>query len=166
VSGILEQVSRSNGGLPKLKVEGPVMLHPLGIAGDRQRNTLVHGGPRKAVLLIAAEAIDDLRARGYPLTYGSLGENLTVSGLDRRLWRAGQRYRVGEDVHIELTKLRSPCLNLDVYGPNIQCEIYDARCKAGDPESPVWAMGGFYARVIRPGLLVAGAPITLLSDIA
>lgn len=141
------------------------MLTETSVKGDRCRNRLVHGGPLKAVLMIAAEWIDELAARGYPVFYGALGENLTVSGLDPHRWRAGQRYRVGQDAVIELTKLRTPCLNLDVYGPQIKAEIYDAQCQAKDVTSPRWGYGGFYARIIRPGLIQAGDEIILESEV-
>jgi MOSC domain-containing protein YiiM len=164
--GVLKQINRSHGGLPKRAIAGPAMLAAPGLEGDRQRNLKYHGGPDKAVLMIAAELIDDLRLRGYPVVYGSLGENLTVSGLDPHQWRQGQRYRVGGDAVIELTTLRTPCTNLDVFGPSIKAELYDARCTARDTGSPKWAHGGFYARVIRQGLLMAGALVSLESDVA
>lgn len=166
VAGILKRVNRSNGGLPKRAIPHPVMLLADGIEGDRHRDLKHHGGPDKAVLMIAAEFIDSLGSRGFPVAYGALGENLTVSGLDPHQWRAGQRYRIGPDAVIELTKLRTPCANLDVYGPSIKGEVYDARCKAGDVDSPHWAHGGFYARVIDSGLLFPNAPVILESDVA
>jgi MOSC domain-containing protein YiiM len=164
--GLLKQVSRSQGGLPKRAVPEPVMMDSCGVAGDVQRATSIHGGPGKAVLMMSAELIDALSARGFPIYYGALGENLTVSGLDPHLWRAGQRYRIGEDAVIELTTLRSPCGNLNLYGPSIKAELYDDRCKQHDVASPHWAHGGFYARVVRPGLLVTGAPVVLEADVA
>jgi MOSC domain-containing protein YiiM len=166
MTGVLTQINRSNGGLPKLAVAGPVMLLPDGVEADRHRDLTHHGGPDKAVLMIAAEFIDSLIAGGFPVFYGALGENLTVSGLDPHLWRAGQRYRLGADVVIELTTLRTPCFNLDVYGAPVKSGLYDAQCKSGDIASPNWAHGGFYARVIHPGLLFPGAPIILESDVA
>ena len=57
----------------------------------------IHGGPKKAVLMASAEFIDALAARGFPVACGAIGENLTVSGLDPHMWRAGQRYRVRQD---------------------------------------------------------------------
>lgn len=142
------------------------MLHPEGVEDDRHRDLEHHGGPDKAVLMIAAELIHSLAARGFPVFYGALGENLTVSGLDPHRWRAGQRYRLGAEAVIELTELRTPCTNLHVYGPPIKAELYDARCHAGDIASPHWAHGGFYARVIRAGLIFSGAPVILESDVA
>jgi len=120
----------------------------------------------KAVLMASAEIIDDLAARGFPVFYGAIGENLTVSGLDPHLWRARQRYRLGQDAVIELTKLRAPCVNLNVYGPAIKAELYDELCEARDFRSPCWALGGFYARVIRTGIIQAGDAVVLLSNAA
>jgi MOSC domain-containing protein YiiM len=111
------------------------------------------------VLMVAAELVEDLVSRGFPVYPGALGENFTVSGFDPHLWRAGQRYCVGNDAVIELTTLRQPCLNLHVYGPAIKAELYDAQCRKGDVASPRWALGGFYARVVRPGFVTAGVPI-------
>ncbi len=166
MTGVIAQINRSNGGLPKHAVPGPVMLQPEGVEADRHRDLKRHGGPDKAVLMIASELIDALIARGFPIFYGALGENLTVSGFDPHRWRAGQRYRVGDAAEIELTLLRTPCSNLHVYGEPIKNEMYDAQCKAGDIASAHWAHGGFYARVIRPGLISAGAPVILISDVA
>ena len=162
----LTQISRSNGGIPKRAVTGPVALLPSGVEGDRQRNLRFHGGPDKAVLMIAAEVLEGLAMKGFKVAGGALGENLTVAGIDPRGWRAGQRWRLGEEPVIELTTLRVPCSHLHIYGLGVGRHLYDAACKAGDPSSPVWAFGGFYARVVRPGLLVEGAPVTLLSDSA
>ena len=51
---------------------------PHGIQGDSWAHPQIHGGPRKALLIVCAEAIDELRAEGYPVFPGALGENLTV----------------------------------------------------------------------------------------
>jgi MOSC domain-containing protein YiiM len=166
VTPSLKQINRSDGGLPKWAIAGSVTLTETGIENDRHLDLTRHGGSGKAVLIMAAEVIDSLAARGFPVFYGALGENLTVTGLDPHFWRTGQRYAIGEQAVIELTQLRVPCANLDVYGPLIRAELYDRQCKAGDISSPHWAHGGFYARVVKPGLLSPGAPIMLESDLA
>jgi MOSC domain-containing protein YiiM len=163
VTGRIIQVSVSNGGVPKRAV-----LHAhvgrLGLEGDRQAHPQFHGGPRQAVLLICAEAMDALKAEGFPVFYGALGENLTTQGLDHRQMRVGQRFRAGEAI-LELTKLRVPCKQLNPYGPGIQKAVYDERVKAGDPTSPVWGIAGFYASVLEPGLVRPGDGITLLEQV-
>lgn len=130
------------------------MVTPLGIEGDKHRNMQVHGGPNKAVLMIAAEQIDGLVAKGFAVYPGALGENLTVTGLDPREWHAGQRFRIGDEVVVELTRLREPCINLHVYGRPIVTELLDKDNKPG----------GFYARVITPGMIGPGAVVVEMSE--
>jgi MOSC domain-containing protein YiiM len=164
MQGTILQVSVSRGGVPKRSIpQGD--LGPLGIAGDHQAHPQFHGGPRQAVLLIAYEAIAELIAMGFPLYPGALGENITTQGVDHKQWRAGQRWRVGQAI-IEFTKLREPCRQLNVYGTGIQKSMYDAKAKAGDPSSPKWAMGGFYATVVRPGVVRSGDPVMLMDQMA
>ena len=161
-SGSILQINVSHGGLPKRAIaEGE--LTPRGLAGDLQSNRQIHGGVRQALLLMTAEAIDELTALGYPLFYGALGENITTRGLDRRALRVGQRYRAGQAV-IELTKIRVPCSTVDIYGAGIQKAMYDQEIKAGNPASPRWGLSGFYASVARPGTFRAGDPILLLDQ--
>ncbi len=162
--GSVHHVKVSVGGIHKRAIsEGRVTS--LGIEGDGHAHPQVHGGPRKAVLLITSEGIDELKQQGFPLYHGALGENLTTTGLDRRTFRIGQRYRVGE-VLLEITKVREPCETLNVYGPGIHKAIYDAEMKAGNVSSPRWGLSGFYASVLRPGTVRAGDPIVLLDESA
>jgi MOSC domain-containing protein YiiM len=115
------------------------------------------------VLLITSEAIEELKAQGFPLYLGALGENITTTGIDRRQWRPGQRWRVGQAI-VELTAVRGPCSQLNVYGPGIQKAMYDTQVYEGDPSSPRWALSGFYASVVRPGPVRPGDPISLLDQ--
>jgi len=162
--GTIIQINISRGGVPKRPIPEGVVT-PLGLEGDLCAHPEIHGGPRQAVLLIAAETVDDLIARGYPLYYGALGENLTPRGLDRRQLRIGQRLRAGGAL-LEITKTRGPCSTLDVYGPTLQREIYDAKIKAGDHTSPRWGMSGFYASVIQPGPVRTNDIIVVESTLA
>src|SRR2546425_3532984 len=127
---VLLQINVSRGGIPKRPIPA-AMLTPLGLEGDEHANPQIHGGPDQAVLIMTAETIDELVARGYRVFYGAMGENLTTRGLDRRLLRAGQRYRLSTAL-IELTKIRAPCSSQDIYGPQLKRDIYDAQVKAGD----------------------------------
>jgi MOSC domain-containing protein YiiM len=134
-----------------------------GIVGDGWRHPHIHGGPGKAILVITAEGIEELAAQGFPVYPGALGENITTRGLDRRSFRLGQRYRMGEVV-IELSEIRVPCGTLNVYGNGVQAAMYDALARAGDPASPRWGLSGFYASVVRAGVIRAGDAISPVNE--
>jgi MOSC domain-containing protein YiiM len=163
MTGRIVQISISRGGIPKLPV-AEATVTPEGILGDSWAHPQYHGGPNQALLLIGAESIEELVAKGYALYPGALGENLTTSGLDRRQLRAGQRYRIG-DVLIELTKIRVPCSTIEVYGRGIKADLYESQVKAGDASSPRWALGGFYAAVRRTGVIRQQDIITLVDQV-
>ncbi len=158
------QINTSLGGLPKRPVpEG--FITPLGLEGDLHAHPQIHGGPLKAILIMAAEVVDELCARGYPLFYGALGENLTTRGLEMRDIRIGDQIRAGGAM-LEITKPRGPCSQLEVYGPNLPNEIHDQRVKECDPTSPHWGMSGFYAKVLSPGPVAAGDIIAVEAQLA
>lgn len=158
------QISISSGGVPKRAVPEGIVTR-LGIEGDLHAHPEVHGGPSKALLLIASEGTAELVEAGFPLFDGALGENITTVGLDRRAMRLGQRYKVGGIV-VELTKVRRPCRTIQMYGSAIGRAIYDDRVKAGDHASPRWGLSGFYASVIAPGTIWTGDGIELVGRLA
>jgi len=164
MTGTIVQINTSPGGVPKRAVfEGSVRFR--GLDGDSWAHPQFHGGPNQALLLIAEEVIDILKAKGYPVYPGALGENLTTRGLDPRHFRIGQTYRAGT-ARFRLTKLRTPCSTIQIYGRQIGREIYDAQAKAGDPASPVWCFAGIYAGVVTEGVIHPGDPISLESELA
>src|SRR5215469_9066090 len=131
MEGTVVQVNISQGGLPKRAIdEGSIT--PLGMEGDRHAHPDIHGGPRQAILIVAAEVVDALIEQGYPLFYGALGENLTTRGIPIRDLRIGDQLRAGS-VLLEITQPRGPCTALDRYGVSIKNEIYDPQVKALDP---------------------------------
>ncbi len=155
MQGTIEQLSISKGGMPKLPIP-EAWAGTLGLEGDLHRNPQVHGGPRKAILLISAEDIAGLAADGFSVGPGALGENLTVSGMDFRQFRTGQRFRAGDAV-LELTRLRQPCHNLEMYNNGEPGRIQEALLTP-------YARGGFYAAVLQPGLIRTGDIISLVDQ--
>ena len=163
--GRIAQINISHGGVPKHPVPH-AMVHPLGVEGDSHAHPHIHGGLHQAILLITSEAIEELRAQGFAVYPGALGENVTTEGIDRRQMRAGQRYRLGDAI-VELTKVRAPCNQLDSYGAGIQEAVYNKPAvKAGDTTTPTWGISGFYASVVQGGMIHVGAPIVLLDQSA
>jgi MOSC domain-containing protein YiiM len=159
--GTIVQVSIGAGGLPKSAISGGLAGF-LGLEGDRHAHPEFHGGPRRAILLVASEILERLRERGYPLFYGALGENLSMRGIDVQWLKPGDRLRAGAAC-LEITEPRQPCSQLDVYGPALKGEIFDHRMKEGDTASPCWGMSGLYAAVFEPGLVRPGDAIEVVS---
>lgn len=62
----LLQVNVSPGGVPKLPVPS-ARVTTLGVEGDRQADATVHGGPHRAVSILAIEAIRRVAAEGHPI---------------------------------------------------------------------------------------------------
>ena len=164
MQGTIVQINISPGGLPKRPVSGG-FIAPLGIEGDLHAHPGIHGGPRKAILLAAVEVVEELQRRGYPVSFGSLGENLTTRGIDVRHLRIGDRIRAGGAL-LEITQPRGPCSALDIYGPTIKEEVYDQRVKALDHTSPRWGMSGFYLSVVDPGPVSTGDIIAVVAQLA
>jgi MOSC domain-containing protein YiiM len=161
MQGTILQVNVSPGGLPKHAIAGGLITFS-GIEGDGHAHPQIHGGPEKAILLIAMEVIEELKARGYPLFPGAMGENLTTGGIDVRALCIGDRLRAGA-AELEITRPRGPCSQLDSYGETLGREVYDKLVKALNPATPRWGMSGFYASVVSPGEVRPGDIIAVVA---
>ena len=73
--------------------------------------------------LIHAELHDELRAAGFTVGPGDLGENVTTRGLDLLGLPIGTRLHLGAGVVIELTGLRNPCAQLDRFQPGLLAAV-------------------------------------------
>lgn len=144
----------------KRATEGAVEVLPLGLEGDEQADPSVHGGLSKAVYAypvehypfwqtVRAQARAD--APGGELPTGSMGENLTISGLlEDRLW-------IGD-------RLRLPGCELAVSEPRFPCYKFNAAMGFSQAAKLMTQSGycGSYLAVIRPGPVQAGDAIELL----
>lgn len=104
----VHQVSLSDGGVPKRAVPNAQVTVD-GLAGDRQRNRKIHGGPDRAVCLYSLEVIEALRAEGHSIGPGSAGDNLTIAGLDWARLSPGDHLSIGNHVQLEIMSYTTPC---------------------------------------------------------
>ena len=103
------------------------LIEGLGVAGDahlgetvkhRSRVARDPGQPNlRQVHLIHTELLDALRADGFDVDVGQMGENVSTRGLDLLGLPTGARLRLGEDAVIEVTGLRNPCKQLNDFRP-------------------------------------------------
>src|SRR5215213_10769158 len=90
-TGRVLQVNVSPGGVPKQPVV-EARIGRDGLEGDGHHHDAVHGGPHRAVCLMAVEAIDRVRADGHPgVVPGAVGENLTTAGFELATLEPGAR---------------------------------------------------------------------------
>src|SRR5262245_42508499 len=102
MSGRIFQLNISSGGVPKNAVKEAAVTE-LGLEGDVQAHPNIHGGPERALCLFSLERILEFQAAGHPIYPGSIGENVTVRGMDWNAIVPGVRLILGEDVLIEIT---------------------------------------------------------------
>lgn len=100
-------------GIFKVPVEGRVHVAALNLAGDKQADLTVHGGPSKAVYAYPSEHYAFWRKElpGVDFPWGSFGENLTTEGLLEKDLNIGDRLCVGS-VELVVTEPRLPCYKL------------------------------------------------------
>ena len=108
MDGRVLQVNVSPGGVPKLPVE-QAWVGELGLDGDRHRHDTVHGGPHRAVALLGIEAIERVQADGHPIEPGSVGENLTTTGIELASLAPGTRLAIGDQLLLEISAPANPC---------------------------------------------------------
>jgi MOSC domain-containing protein YiiM len=154
MDGRIFQLNRSDGGVPKLAVR-EALLTPNGLEGDRQRNLRYHGGPKRALCLFALERIVELQAEGHPIYPGSVGENITLVGLDWSKLAPGTRLALGDEVLIEISSHAGPCKTIaesfvDGKFKRISQKVFPGHSR-------------LYARVLQTGRLAVGQSVKVLN---
>ena len=94
----------SNGGVPKTPVES-VKIDYQGLVGDNQHDKKHHGGVMRAVCVLENEILKKLQEEGHPISPGTTGENLLVSGYNLTI---GSIFSIGE-VELEVVSAATPC---------------------------------------------------------
>jgi MOSC domain-containing protein YiiM len=150
-------------GIGKQPTDGPVEVRApgpkstgrgSGLVGDFIGDGKHHGGDDQAVYAFQREDLDEWERRlGRELPNGFFGENLTTIGLDINNARIGERWRIGDEVVLQVTAPRIPCATFRGWmGEKGWAKIFTA---AGRP--------GAYLKVITPGAIRAGDPIEVIN---
>ncbi|HEX6183939.1 MAG TPA: MOSC domain-containing protein [Pyrinomonadaceae bacterium] len=154
--GRIFQLNLSNGGVPKLAVREAV-LTPAGLEGDRQRDRRYHGGPERALCLYALERVLELQAEGHPIFPGSVGENLTLVGLNWSRLAPGAQLALGDEALVEVASYTSPCKNIAASFHDGDFKRISQKLRPGHSR--------LYARVLRPGRLAVGDRVRVLNGL-
>ena len=149
------QISVSQGGVPKTAIP-TARVTTEGLEGDSHRFRH-HGGQERAVCLYSIEAIEWLRTEGHSIAPGSIGENVTVKGLDWSAVVPGRRVLLGERVLLQVTRYTTPCQT--IRGVFKGGEI----ARVSQKTHPGWSR--VYARVLVEGLVRRDDPVRLLDAV-
>lgn len=152
MEGHIFQINASEGGVPKRPLRHAEVAK-LGLTVDDQSDKEHHGGPERAVCLFSLERIVALQAEGHPIYPGSIGENITIAGIDWEQVQPGTRLRLGNEVVVQITSYAVPCRNIQgsfvghKYG------------RVSQTANPGWARA--YARVLQTGQIGVGDKVQI-----
>lgn len=142
------------------------LLVGLGVEGDAHAGATVqhlsrvardpHQPNLRQVHLIHAELHDELRAGGFAVAAGQMGENITTAGVPLLDLPTGTRLRLGEAAVVEITGLRNPCAQLDGLQSGLMAATLDR-----DAEGNLIRKAGVMGVVLVEGTVRPGDPIAV-----
>lgn len=132
------------------------LITGLGVEGDAHAGEKVKHRSRVAadptqpnlrqVHLIHAELHDELRAAGFTVGAGQMGENVTTRGVDLLGLPRGARLYLGATAVVEVTGLRNPCAQLDGFQSGLMAAVLDR-----DEEGNLIRKAGIMGIVLQGG---------------
>ena len=142
------------------------LLEGLGVAGDAHAGVTVKHRSRVAkdptkpnlrqVHLMHAELFDELRAKGFDVKPGDLGENVTTRGIDLLALPAGTILRLGDAARVEVTGLRNPCAQIERFQKGLLAAVLDR-----DATGALIRKAGIMAIVRAAGAIKPGNAIAI-----
>ncbi len=83
------------------------------------------------VHLLGSETLDELRAKGFTVEPGELGENVLTAGVDLLSLPLGTLMHLGDEAVVQVTGLRTPCSQIDRYQAGLQQHLWGERDQSG-----------------------------------
>ena len=156
-NGVVVAVSRSaTHTFSKPSTDAITLLAGLGVEGDAHMGETVKHRSRVArdptqpnlrqVHLVHEELHDELRAQGFEIVPGAMGENVTTRGIELLALPRGTRLHLGPDAVIEVTGLRNPCGQLNNLGDGLQSAVLER-----DADGKLVRKAGVMSTVLRGG---------------
>ena len=139
----------------------------LGVAGDAHMGKFVKHRSRVAadptqpnlrqVHLIHTELFDELKEKGFQIEPGMMGENISTQGIDLLSLPRGTQLHIGNDnVCLEITGLRNPCIQLDGIQAGLMKAVLDK-----DENGKLIRKAGIMSIVISGGIINRGDHISI-----
>ncbi|MEU6018074.1 MOSC domain-containing protein [Streptomyces sp. NPDC047515] len=165
MTGRVTVVSRSEAySFTKPNRRSVTLLAGLGVEGDVHAGVTVKHRSRVAqdptrpnlrqVHLIHGELFGELRAAGFEVAPGDLGENVTTNGVDLLALPVGALLHLGDEAVVEVTGLRNPCLQIDSFKDGLLKQVVGR-----DATGRVVRKAGIMGIVTVGGVVRPGDPI-------
>jgi MOSC domain-containing protein YiiM len=129
---------------------GPTVMHRYARAKDPTKPNL------RQVHLVHQELLDELKANGFDVYPGAIGENITTKGIPLLDLPKGTILRIGSEAVVEVTGLRSPCKLLENFQKGLMYALLDK-----SPEGKVIRKSGVMGIVLKGGTVRAGDAIAV-----
>jgi MOSC domain-containing protein YiiM len=124
---------------------GVKVKHRARVARDPQQPNL------RQVHLMHSELHEELRAAGFDVAAGQMGENITTRGIDLLALPTGTRLHLGPTAVVKITGLRNPCHQLNDFQPGLMQAVL-GRDEQGRLVRKAGVMGIVLANgEVRPG---------------
>lgn len=153
-------------GFSKAVAPAITLLAGLGVEGDAHMGVTVKHRSRVAVdptqpnlrqvHLLHAELFDELRAMGFDIGPGDIGENVTTRGLALLGLPRGTVLQLGDEAAVEITGLRNPCSQLDGFRPGLTAAVLDRA-----PDGSLIRKAGIMGVVLRSGRVHPGDAVSV-----
>jgi MOSC domain-containing protein YiiM len=160
--GIVVAVCRSPSHDFSKPVEDAIeLVEGLGVKGDShfgatvQHVVRVREDPTKPNLrqvhLMHSELFEELKAGGFTVAPGEIGENITTRDIDLLGLPDGTLLHIGKDAVVRVTGLRNPCKQLDRFQAGLMSALLGR-----DAEGNITRKSGIMSVVLRGGEVRAG----------
>ena len=137
-----------------------------GVEGDAhfgesvQHRSRVRADPSQPNLrqahLIHVELFEELRAKGFEIAPGDLGENITTQGLNLLDLPTGAVLRIGETARVQITGLRNPCRQIDAFREGLMAAVLERA-----PDGRLLRKAGVMGVILADGVVSPGDAISV-----
>lgn len=142
------------------------LLAGLGVEGDAHCGTTVKHRSRVAqnpeqpnlrqVHILHEALFEELRALGFDVQPGQIGENITTRGIDLLALPTGAELHIGQSAVVRITGLRNPCEQLNQFQPGLTAAVLGRT-----PEGTLVRKAGVMGVVLEGGTVSPYDPITI-----
>ena len=142
------------------------LIAGIGVEGDAHAGETVQHRSRvvkdptqpnlRQVHLVHVELHEELKAKGFNISPGDMGENITTRDVDLLKLPSDTKLHLGDEAVIQITGLRNPCVQLDRFQLGLMAALLDK-----DKEGNIVRKAGVMSVVVSGGIVRVGDPIRI-----